>query len=189
MCTDRMAAPRAKVVPERLEAHGQVRVDDYYWLRDRDDPQVMAYLEAENAYTEAVMAHTEELQETLYQEIKGRIQQTDSTAPYPVQDYVYYTRFEEGKEYPIHCRRERTPDAQEQVMLDVNQMAEGHEFYSVGRYAVSSGQDLLAYPVDAVGRRIYTIHFKDLSTGRVSCPRIPLSLPRELLPGLFTFLT
>jgi oligopeptidase B len=160
-------------VPTELEAYGHVRTDNYYWLNQRDDPEVIAYLEAENAYTDALMTHTDVLQETLFQEIKGRIKQTDVSVPYRIADHVYYTRYEDGKEYPIHCRRVRSPEAPEQVMLDVNTMAQGHEFFSVGQYAVSSDQDLLAYPVDAVGRRIYTIYVKDLSTGTVLPDVIP----------------
>jgi oligopeptidase B len=140
-------------------------VDDYYWLSERDNPEVLEYLGAENAYTEAVMAHTTELQETLFQEIKGRIKQTDMSVPFKIDDYFYYTRFEEGKEYPIHCRKKGSLDATEELLLDVNVMAQGHEFFAVARHRVSSGQNLLAYPVDAVGRRIYTICFKDLDTG------------------------
>jgi oligopeptidase B len=165
--------PIAKAVPTPLEAHGHVRTDGYYWLKERDDPAVIAYLEAENAYTESVMAHTEGLQEALFQEIVGRIVQTDSTAPYKRGDYYYYTRYEEGKEYPIHCRKRGTLDAPEQVMLDVNAMAEGHGFYAVAGLAVSSGQNLLAYAVDAVGRRTYTIHVLDLDAGELLPDTIP----------------
>jgi oligopeptidase B len=174
-----MAPPVAQIVPTELEAHGHVRTDHYYWLKKRDDPEVIAYLEAENAYTDASTAHTEALQEALFQEIKGRIKQTDVSAPYRIADYVYYTRYEDGKEYPIHCRKARSPGAPEQVLLDVNAMAEGHAFFAVGRHAVSSGQDLLAYPVDAVGRRIYTVHIKDLTTGVV----LPDAI-RDVTPNL-----
>jgi oligopeptidase B len=165
--------PLAKIVPTSLEKHGDVRTDNYYWLREREDPEVIDYLEAENAYTEAMMAHTEGLQETLFQEIKGRIKQTDSTAPYRRGDYHYYTRYEEGKEYPIYCRKHETLAAPEEVMLDVNTLAEGHGFYAVGGLAVSSGQNLLAYAADAVGRRIYTIHVLDLSSGELLPDTIP----------------
>jgi oligopeptidase B len=159
--------PLAKIVPTSLEKHEDVRTDNYYWLRKREDPEVIDYLEAENAYTDAMMAHTEGLQETLFDEIKGRIKQTDSTAPYRRGDYHYYTRYEEGKEYPIYCRKHETLDTPEEVMLDVNALAKGHGFYAVGGLAVSSGQNLLAYAADAVGRRIYTIHVLDLSTGEL----------------------
>ena len=165
--------PVAKIVPHTLEAHGHARKDNYYWLRERDNPEVIDYLQAENAYTEAMMAHTEGLQETLFDEIKARIKQTDSTAPYKRGDFYYYTRYEDGKEYPIHCRKRETLDAPEEVMLDVNVMAEGHAFYSVGGLAISSGQNLLAYAVDAVGRRIYTLHILDLSSGELLADTIP----------------
>ena len=165
--------PVAKKVPVALEAHGHVRTDDYFWLNERENPEVIAYLEAENAYTDAVMARTEGLQEALFHEIKGRIKQTDATAPYRDGDYYYYARFEDGKEYPIHCRKLGSLEADEEVLVDVNQVAEGHGFCSVGRLAVSSGQDWLAYAVDTVGRRIYTIQFKNLSTGEVLEETIP----------------
>ncbi len=173
MGREKPTPPVARVDPVELETHGHVRTDPYYWLREREAPEVIAYLEAENAYTDAMMVHTQGLQETLFQEIRGRIKQTDATAPYRRDDYGYYTRYEDGREYPIHCRVKRAPDASEEVMLDVNAMAEGHEFLSVGQYAVSAGQDLLAYPVDTVGRRFYTIHFRDLSTGEGLADAIP----------------
>jgi oligopeptidase B len=157
--------PAAKVVPHELERHGDVRVDDYYWLNQRGDPEVIEYLEAENVYTEAMMAHTEGLQETLFEEIKGRIKQTDMSVPYRYRDYWYYTRMEDGKGYPIYCRKKGSMDGEEEVLLDVNALAEGHEFTSVGKRAISSGQQIMAYPVDHVGRRIYTIRFKNLQTG------------------------
>ena len=130
-----MAAPAAEKRPHELTAHGDVRVDDYYWLRERDNPDVTAYLEAENDYTESVMAHTEPLQERLFEEIKGRIKQTDSTAPSRRGEYLYYTRYEDGKEYPIHCRRRGSMEAEEEVLLDVNALAEGHEYYDVSSWA------------------------------------------------------
>jgi len=161
------APPIAKVIPVNLEKHGHVRIDDYFWLNERDNSDVRAYLEAENAYTDAVMAHTDDLQNTLYEELCGRIKQKDTSVPYRKGDYTYYTRYEEGQEYPIHCRKRATPNAAEEVMLDVNEMAQGHGFFNVGPFAVSAHQDLLAFPVDVVGRRIYSIHIKDLSTGEI----------------------
>jgi oligopeptidase B len=165
--------PVAKVVPFNLEAHGDVRVDNYYWLNERDNPEVIAYLEAENAYTDTVMAHTKDLRETLFEEIKGRIKQNDQTVPYKLDDYYYYSRYEEGREYPIYCRKKGSLDAEEEIMLDVNAMAEGYEFFSVRGREVSSGQNLLAYAVDSVGRRIYTVHFKNLDTGEVLEDALP----------------
>ncbi len=159
--------PVAKVEPTELEAHGHVRVDNYYWLNDRENPEVIAYLEAENGYTEAVMAHTDGLREELFAEIKGRIEQTDLSVPVFRQGYFYYTRMEEGKDYPIHARKAGSLDATEEILLDENERAEGHDFYGTGAVSVSSGNDLLAFAEDTRGRRIYTIRFKDLKTGEI----------------------
>jgi oligopeptidase B len=162
-----MKPPIAFVDHTSLEIHEDVRVDDYYWLKDREDQRVIDYLEAENEYTEAVMGHTAEFRERLFEEIKGRIKQTDMSVPVRKDGYFYYTRFEEGKEYPIYCRKKGNLEAGESILADVNVLAEGHDFFSVGELDVSAGQDILAFSTDAVGRRIYTIHFKDLSTGEV----------------------
>jgi oligopeptidase B len=165
--------PVAKVDPKELEIHDDVRVDNYYWLNQREDPEVIAYLEAENEYTEAMTAHTEQLQQVLFDEFKERIKQTDVSVPYKLDDYFYYSRTEEGKDYPIHCRKKGSLDAAEEIMLELNEMAEGHDFFSVGQRAVSYEQDILAYPVDTVGRRIYTIRFKNLTTGEHLPDEIP----------------
>jgi oligopeptidase B len=162
-----MKPPRATQIPHELTTHEHVRVDPYYWLRERDAPEVIEYLEAENAYTDAVMAPTKGLQERLFEEIKGRIQETDLSVPYRDRSYFYYHRYEEGKEYPVSCRKKGSLEADEDVILDDNELAERHEFLSVGRRTVSSGEDLLAYAVDTVGRRQYTVRFKDLKTGTV----------------------
>jgi oligopeptidase B len=163
----------AKVIPTKLENHGYARTDNYFWLKERDNPDVLAYLESENEYTEAVMAHTKELQEQLFEEIKGRIKETDTSVPYRLDDYWYYTRWEESEEYPIYARKKGSLDAAEEVMLDVNEMAEGHGFFSVGGRAVSFNQDILAFTVDTVGRRINTIRFKNLVTGETLEDLIP----------------
>ncbi len=157
--------PVAKIVPKELKKHGHARVDNYYWLSERDNPDVIAYLEAENDYSEAVTAYTKDLEEALYEEIKGRIKQTDMSVPYKFDDYFYYTRYEEGQEYPIYCRKKGSLQGEEEIMIDVNALAEGHEFYMVRSTEVSYEQDILAYAVDTVGRRKYTIHFKNLKTG------------------------
>ncbi len=168
-----VSAPAAERRPHELTAHGHVRVDDYYWLRERDNPEVTAHLEAENDYTRSVMAHTEPLQERLFEEIKGRIKQTDSTAPSRRGEYFYYTRYEDGKEYPIHCRRRGSMEAEEEILLDVNALAEGHDYYDVSSWSVNPSQDVLAFAADTTGRRICTIHFKDLATGEVREESIP----------------
>jgi oligopeptidase B len=168
-----IAPPAAAVKPHTFREHGHVRTDNYYWLRERDNPEVRGYLEAENAYLDTTMASTRDLQETLFQEIKGRIKQTDISVPYKEDDYIYYTRFEEGKEYPIYCRKRAEGEQREEIMVDANVLAEGKEFLSIGGRQVSSGQDLLAFAVDTVGRRIYTIQFKNLSTGDLFGDAIP----------------
>ena len=165
--------PVARKVPKRLEKHGHVRIDNYYWLKERENPKVIKYLKAENEYTDSVMAHTEGIQQTLFEEFKGRIKQTDMSVPYKRDDYYYYTRHEGGKEYRIYCRKKGTLQSEEEIMLNVNELAEGHEFISVSRGEVSSNQDLLAYAVDTVGRRIYTIRFKNLVTGELLEDEIP----------------
>lgn len=170
---DLMTPPEAKRVPHPLEIHGDVRIDDYYWLRERDDPEVIAYLEAENEYTGKVMAHTESFQEALFDEIKGRIKQDDSSVPYKLKDFYYYSRFEEGRQYPIHCRKYQALDAPESILLDLNEYAAGHDFYAVSGRAISHNQDLLAFAEDTGGRRIYTIRFKDLSSGELLDDEIP----------------
>ena len=162
-----------KKIPTRLEIHGHVRVDDYYWLRQRDNPEVIRYLTEENDFAAKTMAHTQEFEKKLFEEIKGRIKQSDLSVPYKRDDYFYYTRFETGKEYPIYCRKLGSVDGAEQVMLDGNVLATGHEFFSIGGSAVSSGQDLLAYAIDTQGRRIHTTYLKNLSTGTMLPDVIP----------------
>ena len=158
--------PRAAQRPHRLESNGHVRNDEFYWLNQREDTAVIHYLEAENAWTAAVMAHTTALQDSLFEEIKGRINQTDESVPYRLDGYWYYTRFEEGKEYPIYCRRPGTMQAPEEIMLDVNAMAQGHEYFAVAGVQVSPGKQLVAYAVDTMGRRLYTLRVRDLRTGK-----------------------
>ena len=167
-----MAGPVAPRRPHRHEKHGDVRVDDYYWLRERDNPEVREYLEAENAHVREAMAGTAAFEERLFEEIKGRIKQTDMSVPYREDEYRYYRRYEEGREYEIHCRRPIAasggPDAPadgEQVILDVNHVAAGHEFCQVASRPVSPGGRLLAYAVDTVGRRQYAIRVRHLDTG------------------------
>ncbi len=159
--------PVAKVIPKQLEKHGDIRIDNYYWLRERENQEVIDYLEVENAYTDAVMGHTKELQEKIYEEIVGRIKETDISVPVKKDDYFYYSREEAGKQYPIYCRKKGSLEAKEEIMLDINRLAEGHDFCSIGSREVSFNQDLLAYAVDFVGRRKYSIYIKDLSTGEL----------------------
>src|SRR5688500_18961755 len=149
--------------------HGAERSDEYYWLRDdtRKNPEMLAYLNAENAYVDAWMAPLKPLQDTLYEEIVGRIKQDDSSVPYRERGYWYYTRFETGQDYPIHARRKGDMDGAEEVLLDVNAMAKGKDYFSVGDYEVSQDNTLLAWAEDDVGRRQYRIRIKDLASGKV----------------------
>ena len=165
--------PVAKIIPKELTAHGHTRIDNYYWLNQRENPEVLAYLEAENAYKDAVMAHTEDFQEKLFQEIVGRIKQTDMSVPYKDQGYYHYTRYEEGGEYPIYCRKKGSLEAEEEIVLNVDEMAKDHDYYSVAGYSTSSDNNLIAYGVDTVSRRLYTLYFMDLSTRQVFDEQIP----------------
>ena len=165
--------PMAKIIPRKLEKHGHVRTDNYYWLRERENPEVLAHLEAENQHTASMMAHTEGLQEKLFHEFQTRIKQTDISVPYKKDGHYYYTRTEEGRQYPIYCRKKGSLDAAEQVMVDVNRVAEGHNFCSVRPPQVSPGEDIMAYGVDTAGRRFYTLHFKNLSSGKMLDDVIP----------------
>jgi len=157
--------PVAKKVAKADMLHGERRVDDYYWLREKTNPEVIAYLQAENAYTAAGMKPTEAFQEALYKEMLGRIKQTDLSVPYRYRGYFYYSRTEEGKQYPIHCRKKGSLDAPEQVALDLNELAKGQKFMALGAYAVSDDGNLLAYSTDNTGFRQYTLRVKDLRTG------------------------
>lgn len=160
-------APKAAIKTKKLTIHGDIRLDPYYWLNQREDQEVIDYLNAENDYTTKVLAHTENFQTALFEEIKGRIKETDMSVPYKKNGYWYYTRFEEGKEYPIFCRKAQTLDNQEEILLNVNEMAKGFDYYQVGSLTVSPDNQLLAYSVDTVSRRKYTIFIKDLKTGKI----------------------
>ncbi len=159
--------PVAKKVPKTTEVNGATLVDNYFWMREKSNPEVRAYLEAENAYTDAVMKPTEGLQKKLYAEMLGRIKETDVDVPYRYGEYLYYSRTEAGKQYAIFCRKRGSMDAAEQVLLDVNEMAKGQKFMSLGGLAVSDDGNLLAYSTDNTGFRQYTLAVKDLRTGKV----------------------
>lgn len=168
-----VAAPTAEKQPKELTIHDHTRIDNYFWLNDREDEKVIKYLEDENAYTTAVLKDTEKFQEDLYKEMRGRIKEDDSSVPYKENGYFYYTRYEEGKEYQIHCRRKSSMEAEEEVILDVNELAKGHDYCAVGGLQVSDNNKLLAYGIDTVSRRLYTIHFKNLETGETLEESIP----------------
>ena len=177
-------APDAPQKDSVLSIHGDTRVDPYFWMRLTDEQklaenpdaqtrQVLQYLEDENAYTKTIMRDTEELQEQLYDEIVGRISQEDSSVPYLENEYWYYTRYEEGQEYPIYARKKETLEAAEEVLLNVNEMAEGYEYYNARGLQVSPDNKLLAFAEDTLSRRIYTIRFKNLETGEMLPDQLP----------------
>lgn len=170
------APPLARREPVEHVVHGDRRVDHYHWLRDKDSPEVFAYLEAENAYTDAVLKPTQEFQEKLYSEMLGRIQQTDLSVPYRLRGYLYFTRTEEGKQYPIHVRSKAdTADPESllsEVLLDLNQLAEGHSFLGLDAFEVSDDDRWLAYSTDTTGFRQYVLQVKDLRTGEMFPERI-----------------
>jgi oligopeptidase B len=168
--------PVARVVPRVESDHGERRVDDYFWLRDRSDPEVIAYLEAENRYTADIMRHTEALQEHLYREMRARIKETDLSVPERIDEYLYYTRTEAGGQYPILCRR-RTEAGAEEIMLDQNPLAAGHKYFRIGVSEVSPDHRLLAYSVDTSGSEEFTLFIKDLTTGSLLAESIPKTSP------------
>ena len=175
-------APVAEKIPTELKMHEQVRIDEYYWLRERENQKVIDYLNAENDYTKAMMASTDELQHKLTEETKARIKQTDTSVPYDNRGFTYYTRTEDGSQYTIYCRKTAGDDAaQEEVYLDVNQLAEGKDFCSVGGMSISDNNQILAYTVDFVGRRKYTLRFKDLKPK--NCSKIRSKTSPEMSCG------
>lgn len=159
-----LAPPVAPRVPMTTVLHGESRSDDYAWLRDRDDPRTRAYLEAENAWTDAATRGWQALEESLYSEMLGRIRQTDLSVPYPRSGWLWYSRTIEGRQYPVHCRR-RDADAPEQVVLDLNALAGGLAFFALGDYEASPDATRLAYTTDTTGYRQYTLNVKDLASG------------------------
>jgi oligopeptidase B len=159
-----MQAPKAKKIATELFIHNDTRFDDYYWLNDRENPEVIDYLNKENEYTSEMLKSTEDLQKSLYTEIVGRIKKDDRSVPYKKNGYWYYTRYEKGGEYPIYCRKQGSLENQEEVLLNVNELAQGHSYYNIGGMSVSPNNKLLVYGEDTVSRRIYTLKLKNLET-------------------------
>ncbi|MCL2027825.1 MAG: S9 family peptidase [Bacteroidales bacterium] len=173
--------PIAKKVPKSLTTHDVVRHDDYFWMNERDSQDVLDYLNAENAYAETMMKDTETLQKQLFDEIKSRIKEDDQSVPFFRREYWYYTRYETGKEYPIYCRKFQSLENSEEIILNVNELAEGHAFCAVSEIAISDDNNILAFAVDFVSRRIYDIWFKNLETGEILNEKI------EKVSGNFTW--
>jgi oligopeptidase B len=165
--------PIAEKIPKIDTSFGDVRVDNYFWLRDKNNPEVIKYLQAENKYTETVMKPTEKVQEKLYKEMLSRIKETDLSVPEKIDDYYYYTREEKGKQYKIYCRKKGSLDAKEEILLDANELAKGHNYLDVGVYKVSPDHQLLAYSIDTTGAEDFTLFFKNLNTGKMLADVIP----------------
>ncbi len=158
--------PNAEEIKKELTYHGHTRFDNYFWLRERENPKVIDYLKEENKYVDEVLSDTKVLQESLFSEITSRIKQTDMSAPFKERGYYYYVRFEEGKEYPVYCRKKGSLEAKEEVLLNANEMAEGYKYYKISGVYISPNNNMLGYGVDTVSRRKYTLYFKDLTTGK-----------------------
>lgn len=168
-------APKAKQIPKVLKHLGHERVDPYFWMNQRDDEAVLAHLKAENAFTESILEPVKELRTSLFEEMKARIVEDDQSVPYNFKDYSYYHRYVKGGEYPIFCRKSRRKDGDEEVLLDGNQLAEGLDYFQIGRRTISEDQRLLAYAFDTLGRRIHTIRIRDLNTGEILSDEIQQS--------------
>ncbi|MEZ4853988.1 S9 family peptidase [Flavobacterium sp.] len=162
-----MQPPIAKKNPHKLEKHGHVRNDDYYWLNDRENPEVIAYLEAENEYYQKMTAHTQQFQKELFEEMKSRIKEDDESVPYFYNGYFYITRFEKGKDYPIYSRKKGSLEAKEEIMFDCNEMAKGHSYFNLNGISVSEDNKWVTFGIDTVSRRQYTIQIKNLETGEI----------------------
>lgn len=178
-----LTPPIALKKPFKLEKHGDVRTDDYYWMNERDHPDVLAYLEAENAYYEQMTAHTKPLQQQLFEEMKARIKEDDESVPFKYNGYWYYTRFEMGKNYPLYCRRKDTMLSPEEIMFDNNEMALGHSYFKQAGYSVSENNELAAFGIDTVSRRQYTIQVKNLKTGELYPEKIENTTGRAIWAG------
>ena len=162
-----IAAPKAKILPKKLKKHNEIRIDNYFWLNDRENPEVIDYLNQENAYYEAMTAHTKDFQKELFEEMKGRIKEDDQSVPYLYNGYYYITRFEKGQNYPIYSRKKGSLEAKEEILFDCNELAKGHAFFQLGGLSVSPDNRYASFGVDTVGRRIYTIKIKNLETNEI----------------------
>jgi oligopeptidase B len=170
-----LTPPKAQKNAKNLEIHNDSRIDNYYWLNDRDDEEVIDYLERENDYYSKMTAHTKDFQADLFDEMKGRIKEDDQSVPYKLRGYFYITRYEKGKDYPIYTRKKGSLDAAEEILFDVNDMAKGHSYYNLNGLNISEDNRLVSFGVDTLSRRKYTIYIKDLKTGEILDENIPLT--------------
>ena len=168
MKKNEITEPKAEKIDKVMTIHDHQRVDEFYWLNERENPKVIEYLNAENNYRDQYMEDYKGLEEGIFNEIKSRIKEDDSSVPYLDNGYYYYTRYEKGKQYPIYCRKKEKLSSKEEILINVNEMSEGHEYFRVGGIDVSPNNKIMAYSVDTISRRLYTIHFKNLETGKES---------------------
>jgi len=159
--------PVAQKIKKELTIHGHTRIDNYFWLNERENPKVLELLKAENKYKDAIMENTKDLEDKLYKEIIGRIKKTDMSVPYKYQGYYYYKRYEEKSEYPIYCRKKESLKGKEEILLNVNEMGKRYKYFHVSGHSVSSNNNMIAYGVDTVSRRKYKLYFKNLETGEI----------------------
>ena len=171
MSTD-LLAPKAKVIPKSLEKHKDIRIDNYFWMNERENPEVIDYLNQENTYYNSMTAHTKDFQKDLFEEMKGRIKEDDQSVPYLYNGYYYITRFEIGQDYPIYSRKKGSLSADEEILFNCNDLAKGHSFFQLGGLSVSPDNKFATFGVDTVGRRIYTIQIKNLETGEILSDKI-----------------
>lgn len=164
---ENLSPPLAKIIPHRMSIHNHERIDNYYWLNDRENPEVIAYLNAENEYYQKTTAHTKAFQELLFQEMKSRMKEDDESVPYLYNGYYYITRFETGKDYPIHSRKKGTLEAPEELLFDCNEMAKGYAYFNLSGLSVSEDNQWISFATDTVSRRQYTLQFKNLITGEI----------------------
>lgn len=165
-------APVAKKIKKSLEKHNDIRIDNYFWMNDREDKNVIDHLNAENNYTKSVLKHTESFQKDLFEEMKGRIKEDDTSVPYKLNGYWYVTKFEKGKDYPIYTRRKENIDAAEEIIFDCNEMAKEHAYFKLGGISISPDNKMASFAVDTVSRRQYTLQIKDLTTGEIFSDKI-----------------
>lgn len=167
-----ISAPKAKIIPKTLKKHKESRIDNYFWLNDRENPEVIDYLNQENSYYENMTSHTQNLRDSLFEEMKARIKEDDSSVPYFYNGYFYITRFETGKDYPIFARKKGSLSAEEEILFNCNEMAKGHAYFKLGGLSISPDNKFASFGVDIVGRRIYTIQIKNLETGEILADKI-----------------
>ena len=167
MSKKEIEAPRAEKIPKELRIHDDIRVDNYYWLNERENVKVIDYLNSENEYYDSLTNHTKKFQEDLFEEMKGRIKEDDESVPYKKNGYFYITKYETGKQYPIYTRKKESLEGEEEVIFDVNKLAEGHDYYALAGLNVSRNNNLAAFGVDTISRRQYDLQFKNLKTGKI----------------------